>query len=92
MTQHFVLADAEVQSDLTKNEGYVFISDEGIFLFLPFDKKYSELSQNFLVDPILNKAKSLTYEQVRQLSKKLCPIQLTSVNPFGHLVFGYMKI
>jgi len=81
LTQHFVLADAEVQSDLIKDEGYVFISDDGMFLFIRFNEKYSRIIAEVSHDPLLNKAKNLTYEQVKQLAENLCPFPLKISEP-----------
>lgn len=81
LSQHFVLADAVVQSDLAKNEGHFFISDKGIFLFIQFDKKYSRIIVEVSNDPALKEAKSLTYAQVKELAEKLCPVKLNISEP-----------
>jgi len=81
LPQHFVLADAKVQSELAKNEGHFFISDKGIFLFIPFNNQFSRIIADVSEDSVLSEAKSLTYDQVKTLAEERCPIKLNIHEP-----------
>ena len=81
LPQHFVLADAEVKTDLEKDEGQFFISAKGVFMFLPFDAKYSRIIAEVSRDPVLKDAKTLTYAQVKQLALEFCSKKLEISEP-----------
>lgn len=81
LKQHFVLADIEMQSDLSRQEGYVFTSDEGILLIIQYNEKYSRIIAEVSQNPALCTAKSLTYSEVKMLVEERCPFKLTIKEP-----------
>lgn len=81
LSQHFVLADAEITSDLPNNWVSIFTSGVGQFILIKFDDKYTRIIAEVSNVPELKEAKSLTYEQVLELAKTRCPIKLEIKKP-----------
>lgn len=81
LPQHFVLADAEIHSELPLDEANLFISDKGIFVLLKFDDKYTRIIAEVSNVSELSKAKSLTYDQVKKLAEERCPFKLDIREP-----------
>ena len=81
LSQHFVLADIEIKSKISNQEGYIFASKNGFFLILPYNKIYSRMIAEVSNDPILRTAKALTNEQVARLFIERCPLKLEIGEP-----------
>lgn len=81
LSQHFVLADAIIDSNLARDQAHLFISEHGLFALLPFNKDYFRIIAEVSSHPTLKSAKSLTYEQVKELAETLCPFNLTIHKP-----------
>lgn len=81
LTQHFMLADLEIKSDLTKNKLNLFTSPKGILAIISFNDKYSRLIIDATHDPELKTAKSLTFAQLKRVVNERCPFDLEMKEP-----------
>ena len=81
LPQHFVLADIKAKTDLAADEFYIFLSKQGLLLFVSYDNEQSRIIAEVTHDPDLSGATSLTYEQVQRLAEKRCPFKLEFPEP-----------
>ncbi|HLB58150.1 MAG TPA: FAD-dependent monooxygenase, partial [Gammaproteobacteria bacterium] len=81
LSQHFVLADLKIKSELPSNQVYAFMSDNGPLLLIQFDQNYSRLIAEVTHDPELSAAKSVTDEQLKRLVRERSPFKLELEKP-----------
>jgi 2-polyprenyl-6-methoxyphenol hydroxylase-like FAD-dependent oxidoreductase len=81
LPQHFVLADVEITSELMHDKLNMFTSPKGILAIIQFDKKYSRIIAEVTGDAELQKAKSLTFAQVKRLVEERCPFSVEIKEP-----------
>lgn len=67
LSDHFVLADLKIKSEMKKNQVYGFMGSKDILFIIHFDNEYSRIIANVTDDPELHEAKSLTLSQIQRL-------------------------
>lgn len=81
LPQHFVLADAKINSTLPPNSFNGFLSEHGISIYMKYNKEYTRLIADVTHDAELSKAKSLTLEQIKRLALERCSFPLEISDP-----------
>jgi 2-polyprenyl-6-methoxyphenol hydroxylase-like FAD-dependent oxidoreductase len=81
LPEHFVLADAEIKSELSPHQAYIFSSSDGPFMLIHYNHQYTRIIAEVSHDPILKQAKTLTFDQVKQLAKERFPFTMQISEP-----------
>jgi len=78
LPQHFVLADTVLKTDLPSNQVHAFLSEKGPLFFIRYDDKYFRIILEVSAIPELANAKTISYEQLKNLVKDRCflPIEI----------------
>lgn len=77
LTQHFVIADVQMDSNLPRNQITGFLSVDGPLIIIPFDLNCYRIIAEVSHDAELRQAHSLTKEQLERLIHQRCPKKIS---------------
>lgn len=81
LTQHFVLADVSIDSDIAKKEICLFLSEQGPLIIARYNSQNARIIAEVTRDAELKNAKTLTHEQLDRLLKERCHFPITTTQP-----------
>lgn len=80
LKEHFVMADALLESRLSPEEVYAFLSRDGVFAIIHHGHHYARIIADVTHDPKLKESKSPTADDFIELTQKRCPFSIQYKN------------